>query len=505
MWQGSSILLTVLAAVLGLGVAAVLSLGAFFYWLYRHDTGSRGSMSRPWSEYEALLPQGKKLTFAFFYWGSRGDFQPLAVLAQQLKREGHSIIINVRELNFQAALSLGLREDELFLQEDDHTEDVLTPQLQGQQGPQMFYALYRHITRHSPSYLRQLNAMVERSQADVLIVNEFASNVGCQAAEKHRLPMFIFRYTPLFMATASWICPIFGKSDRGSFINWLSYTLPFFIRLFVERPVMRQLRKEQGLKPRPMLSYAFGPKHWQFPSLQGFSSLLMPVPEKDMPRWYFNPGPLLPPAQEQTEAVPPALSTFLQENPAGQPIIYIGFGSFSLMQFLPRAQAEQAARDMLGAVQDLGIRAVLLRHTFDFMIDDPIFQNPRWYIGERFPHSWLFPRVSVIVHQAGAGHCAASARSGTPTIAIPIFEEQGFNASALVSSGVAVKLRIQDLSRESFRQAFEEALKLKGQARAVGERLESEVQRSGSLAVSGILKWLGSEQGERGADAERAA
>jgi UDP:flavonoid glycosyltransferase YjiC (YdhE family) len=142
---------------------------------------------------------------------------------------------------------------------------------------------------------------------------------------------------------------------------------------------------------------------------------------------------------------------------------------------------------------------VLLRHTFDFMIDDPIFQNPNWYIGERFPHSWLFPRVSVIVHQAGAGHCAASARSGTPTIAIPIFEEQGFNASALVSAGVAVKLRVQDLTRESFRKAFEEALRLQGQARAVGQQLESEVQRSSGIAVSGIMKWLGHEQVERGA------
>ena len=217
MWQGSSILLTVLAAVLGLGAAAVLALGVFLSWLYRHDLGARGSLSRPWSEYEALLPQGKKLTFALFYWGSRGDFQPLAVLAQNLKREGHSVIINVRELNYQAALSLGLREDELFLQEDDHTEDVLTPQLQGQQGPQMFYYLYRYITRHSPSYLRQLNAMLERSKADVLIVNEFASNVGCQAAEKHRLPMFIFRYTPLFMATApSSARAIAGASSTGS-------------------------------------------------------------------------------------------------------------------------------------------------------------------------------------------------------------------------------------------------------------------------------------------------
>jgi UDP:flavonoid glycosyltransferase YjiC (YdhE family) len=140
------------------------------------------------------------------------------------------------------------------------------------------------------------------------------------------------------------------------------------------------------------------------------------------------------------------------------------------------------------------------------MLEDPLFKNSRWYMGERFPHSWLFPRVSVIVHQGGAGHCAASARSGTPTVAIPIFEEQCFNAGALVSEGIAVKLDIKDLSRESFRKAFEEALRLQGQARAVGKKLEHEVQRGGSRAVSGIMKWLGAEQRASGsASPEKAA
>jgi len=483
-------LLMIVASVLSLGAAAVLSLVVFHYWLYRQDMNARTSMGRPWSEYEALLPQGQKLTFAFFYWGTRGDFQPLAVLAQHLKKEGHSVIINVRPPNHAAALSLGLRESEIFLQEEDHTEDVAR-QLQGTQGPKGLILLYRFITGHTPSYVKQLNEMVERSKADVLIVNEFAADFGSLIAEKHRLPMFMFRYTPLFIATTSWLCPLISKGSRGSFVNWLSYTLPFFIRVYLNGSVLKQQRKLHGLKPRSRLSYAFGRKTWQYPSLQGFSSLLSPVAQKDVPPWYFNPGPVLPPAQEETEAVPPELSRFLQESSEGQPVIYVGFGSFSLTHFLPRPQAEQVARDMLGAIQDLGIRAVLLKRTFDFMLEDPVLNNPRWYLGDIFPHSWLFPKVSVIVHQGGAGHCAASARSGTPTLAIPIFEEQEYNVSTIVSAGVAVELRIKDLNRESFRKAFEQALRLKEPARALGEKLEREVQRSGGIAVSGIMQWLG--------------
>lgn len=495
---------SIILAALG-GVLAAIAVGcgllaAWLYGLYRHDMAGRQGASGPWSEQEVVLPQGGRLRFVLYYWGSRGDFQPLAVLAQQLKREGHSVLINVRGRYYQAARSLGLEERELFLQEDDCPEDTLAPQLQVARGPEGIYYLFRHISLHTPSYMKQLNEMVLQAKADVLVTNEFAYSVGALAAERHRLPLFIFRYTPLFMTTTSWLSPMVGQGDKGSFLNWLSYTLPVFIRMYLDWPVLRRLRQEHGLKPRSVLSCFFGRAHWQYPSIQGYSSTLMPVPEKDMPAWYFNPGPLLPPAQEETEAVPEGLGEFLRE--AGEePVIYIGFGSFSLLQFLPAARAQQAARDMLGALEDLGLRAVLLRHTFDFMLEDPVFQNPRWYLGERFPHSWLFPRVSVIVHQAGAGHCAASARSGTPTIAIPIFEEQEFNAQALVSAGVGVKLQVKDLSRESFKRAFEEALRLKEQARGVGARLEEQVQRSGGLAVGGIMKWLGvAAQAEAGVD-----
>ncbi|MFY0522472.1 glycosyltransferase [Archangium gephyra] len=490
-----SVILTVLAGGVATLAVVLVSLTAFLYLLYRDDLRSRRSASGPWAEQEVVRPPSGKLRFALFYWGSRGDFQPLAVLAQQLKREGHSVLINVRERYREAGLSLGLEESELFAQEEDHTEDVVTVQLQGKSGPRGIYYLFRHVAEHTPAYLRQFDEMVTRAKADVLIVNEFALNVGILAADKHRLPLFVLRYTPLFTATTERLCPMVGTGDKGGFLNWLSYTLPSFMRIFLEGPVLRRLRRVHGLSARPALSYFFGRGFWQYPAIQAYSSTLMPVPHKDLPPWYFNPGPLLPPSQEETEAVPEALSDFLRRS-GEQPIIYIGFGSFSLLQFLPLAQARQAAHAMLGAVQELGIRAILLEHTFDFMLEDPILQNPQWYMGKRFPHSWLFPRVSVIVHQGGAGHCAASARSGRPTIAIPIFEEQEVNAQALVSAGVAVRLRIQELTRESFKRAFQEVLRLEGQARGVGARLDEQVRHSGETAVKELLGWLGSSRAE---------
>jgi len=279
----------VLAGGLATLAVVLVSLTAFLYLLYRDDLRSRRGASGPWAEQEVVRPPGGKLRFALFYWGSRGDFQPLAVLAQQLKREGHSVLINVRERYREAGRSLGLEESELFAQEEDHTEDVVTIQLQGKSGPRGIYYLFRHVAEHTPAYLRQFDEMVTRSKADVLIVNEFALNVGILAADKHRLPLFVLRYTPLFTATTERLCPMVGTGDKGSFLNWLSYTLPSFMRIFLEGPVLRRLRHVHGLRPRPALSYFFGRGFWQYPAIQAYSSTLMPVPHKDIPPWYFQP------------------------------------------------------------------------------------------------------------------------------------------------------------------------------------------------------------------------
>lgn len=483
-------MVTFLLAV-ALFVAAVLVVVvAWLYVLYRVDLAARSNTTEPWARQKLKLPADRPLRVALFYWGSRGDLQPLAVLAQALKEEGHTVLINARPRNFPAAKTLGLEDAELFEQEEDYPEATLAPILREKQGPAMFLPFYRNFAKNLPSYTRQLDRMVETLQADVIITNEFAFSVAQLVAEKRELPLFVVNYTPLCVPSASFLCPFFEKTNLGGFLNWLSYTPVTFIRMLTEGAAIRRFRPELGLERGGRLKYYFGRWHWQYPCFLSYSGELMPV-AKDLPPWYSHTGPLLPRAQEETEPVSPELAEFMEAGPERGPIVYIGVGSFSLAEFLSEDAAEQAAHSMLGAIEELGYRAILLERTFDFMLEDPVFDNPRFFMGKHFPHSWLFPRVSVIVHQAGAGHVVASARSGTPTVTVPIFDEQEHNAKALIKAGAAVRLGAHELTQESFKAAIEDALKLTDQARAVGRKVEEEVAVSSDMAMGEFRRWLG--------------
>lgn len=475
-----------LVSLLGLIGCAFTATLAWVYLLYRKDVAARNHANGPWSEYGPMVAAGESRRVALFYWGSRGDLQPMVVLARHLKADGHTVRVSVRTINYDAARSLGLEDEDLVVRkDDDRPEEVLVSLVQGKTGVAMLFFLFRHIASHLPSYVRDIEQLVASHEVDVIIVNEFAFVAGQIVAERSRLPLFVLRCTPLFVSTTSYLCPMLGSRRLGCLLHWASFLPGSLIRLLAERKVLRQLRP--GASP---LRYYFGRWHWQFPSIQAYSRQLMPTAD-DTPRWYDQTGPLLPLAQEETEPVPPLLAEFLSVDQRIQPVIYIGFGSFSLAQFLPKSAARRAAYAMLAAIEDLGVRAVLLQHTFAFMTPDPRLEDRHLYIARSFPHSWLFPRVSVVVHQAGAGHCAASARSGTPTIAIPIFDEQEYNARTLIQAGGAVRLGITDLTRESFKLAFHEALKLSDRARMLSEAIEAEVQSSGTLALNVLRRELG--------------
>ncbi|HLP91782.1 MAG TPA: glycosyltransferase [Nostocaceae cyanobacterium] len=478
---------TVFVLLAGLG-----GLFIFVYVLYIFDTKSRLKLEHPWSEYPVKLPQNKeKISLAFYIWGSRGDLQPLAVLACYFQEHGHSVLINVRERYHQTMLNLGLKETAIFPQKEDYSEEIVPPLIQGKTGPEPLFHLFNHIAKNTEDYFYQLCEMVEKLDADVIVVNEFATSIGYLVAEKYQLPLFIYRYTPIFSPTTEWECPFFSDyKNKGSFFNWFSYLPPILIKWFVEKRIIRKLRRDNNLPSRSHLQQLLGSDAWQFPAIWAFSNLMMRYPQKDIPAWYFNTGPILPPAQEQTEKVPESLIKFLADTPENEPIIYIGFGSFSITNFLQLELAKKSANTILEALAELGIKAVILKRTFDFMIEDPIFNNPQWYVGESFPHSWLFPKVSVIVHQAGAGHCAASARSGTPTIVMPAFEEQMYNARTLLSLKIAVQVFLAEVTKESFKTAFHQALTLKENAQMIGDKFEQQVQQAGNIAVSEMLKWL---------------
>ncbi len=50
---------------------------------------------------------------------------------------------------------------------------------------------------------------------------------------------------------------------------------------------------------------------------------------------------------------------------------------------------------------------------------------------DSIPHSWLFPRVSAVVHHGGASTTAAGLRAGVPSVVIPFFGVSEWQIQAL--------------------------------------------------------------------------
>lgn len=57
------------------------------------------------------------------------------------------------------------------------------------------------------------------------------------------------------------------------------------------------------------------------------------------------------------------------------------------------------------------------------------------------PYDWLFPRMSAVVHHAGAGTTAAGLRAGVPAIPVPGIMDQPYWSTRLVALGVAAGYR----------------------------------------------------------------
>jgi sterol 3beta-glucosyltransferase len=117
------------------------------------------------------------------------------------------------------------------------------------------------------------------------------------------------------------------------------------------------------------------------------------------------------------------LQRFLADGPAP---VYVGFGSVGV------GKAGSLGPVVLDALDRTGMRAVVQRGWADLDVaGDNILT-----ISE-VPHDWLFPRVAVAVHHAGAGTTAAAQRAGIASVPVPFVWDQAFWARRLVTLGTA--------------------------------------------------------------------
>lgn len=109
---------------------------------------------------------------------------------------------------------------------------------------------------------------------------------------------------------------------------------------------------------------------------------------------------------------PPDLLEFIE---AGEPPVYIGFGSIVL------ADPERMTAAIIGAVEALGIRAIVSKG-WSNLGSSSEHHGKIMFIGD-CPHEWLFQKVAAVVHHGGAGTTACGLKNGRPTTVVPFFGE----------------------------------------------------------------------------------
>ena len=393
--------------------------------------------------------------------GSRGDVQPYIALGKGLQDAGHQIRL-VSHSNFESLVTAyGL---EFWSFGNNVQEAVENSEMQALIEKGNFLQLMAKMAQEAKrEALRFAGGGLKAAQGvDMVLAGMGGLHISVALAEKLDLPLvqaYVVPFTP-----------------TREFASALTPNLPPVLNRFshhLTRQLMWQgfrsadtIARSQvlNLPPAPF----FGPYNSKttdnMPVLYGFSPSVIPPPSDwnentHVTGYWF--------VDESDDWQPPqTLLDFLQ---AGPPPVCIGFGSMA------NRNPGQTTDLVLQALAQTNQRAVLLSGWGGLKktdIPDSV------YITGSIPHSWLFPRVTAVVHHGGASTTAAGLRAGIPSIVIPFFGDQPFWGKLVADLGVGTKpIPRQRLSAEKLARAIHEVVTnedMRQRASKLGKQIQTE-------------------------------
>ena len=156
----------------------------------------------------------------------------------------------------------------------------------------------------------------------------------------------------------------------------------------------------------------------------------------------------------------PELDAFLD---AGEPPIYFGFGSIRAPKDLSKA--------MIEAARALGRRAIVSRGWADLSLMD---DAPDCLSIGDVNQQALLPRMAAVVHHGGAGTTTAATRAGAPQVVIPQHHDQPYFAQRVSELGIGYAHPPIAPTGESLSIALERALQCTEVARSVAPTVRTD-------------------------------
>jgi vancomycin aglycone glucosyltransferase len=360
--------------------------------------------------------------------GSRGDVQPLAVLASALRRGGHDVLLVAPPDASPLASALDVphvacgRDVTKWMAELDAA--TISPRALVRE----LRALLDHeLAKQAPVLLDAARALGVKARVDVVVTGGLQL-LGQAVADRIGAASAYVCFGPnLFPSGAH--PPLFVPTQRLP--RLANRVLHLAMVSFADRVVMKAINRERtrmGLAAQRHFSEAMARD-----ALLAWDAPLCAMPSDARSFGHgaalrVHPVGALLPAPAPLDA---ATMTFVQRAADDcTPCVYIGFGSMS--DHTPAATF--ALVD--AAAQRAKVRAVWLASSSS---SSPtcVESTERVHVVKNVSHAALFPRMHAIVHHAGAGTTAAASRSGAPQIAVPHFLDQPMWSARLRESGVS--------------------------------------------------------------------
>jgi rhamnosyltransferase subunit B len=366
--------------------------------------------------------------------GSLGDLHPFIALGQALRQHGvHVSMACAAEYQGKVEKAgLAFRSVRPSFDDMQRALGMNRAQLTRAVVSRSDFLFRRLITPHLHAAYDDMMRVTEG--ADLVLTSSLAFGARL-AAERRGIPwigivlqplMFLSAYDPPVIPKAEWFSSLLrhlGPAPTAYLLRLVKFAVGRVLR-----PV-HELRREIGLAPTALNPLFDG--QFSAAGAIGLYSTLLGGVRADYPEPTALSGFAFFDSDDGTSvSLEPALRDFLDAG--ARPLV---FTLGSLIVHSPGS----FYRESLATAQRLGKRAVLLVGE-DAAANYAGMRSAEVCVCAYAPHSLLFPRAEVIIHQGGIGTLAQALRSGRPQLIVPFFADQLDNAARALKLGVARSL-----------------------------------------------------------------
>ncbi|MGA9375742.1 MAG: glycosyltransferase [Mycobacterium sp.] len=368
--------------------------------------------------------------------GTRGDVEPCAAVARELRSRGHDVKMAVPPNLIGFVESVGLGPAEAY--GVDSAKQVESEAFQNYWKVKNPVAAIRDgIAYYTDGWADMNSALTElAADADIILTGTTYQEVAANVAERFGIPMAALHYFPARpnrhllpvplptwaiktgFAVGEWALWRLGKSAEDEQRRTLG--LPATNIRSARRVVEAGALEIQAYDPAffPGLAEEWGDGR---PLVGGITLALETTIDEEVTSWIE----------------------------AGTPPIYFGFGS------MPVQSPADAVAMITEVCAELGERALISAGVWE-LGDLPQAEHVK-LVGA-LNHSAVFPACRAVVHHGGAGTTAAGARAGVPTLVLWVSADQPLWARAVRKLKIGTSQRFTSMSKKSLTAALRTVL-----------------------------------------------